>query len=171
MIDSFFDRLTRGIELVLGAALVFAVALNFINVVERYGFDTSIIWSEEVQVYIMIWMAFLGAVVATWRGIHLRMDMLLRRFTPGWQKAVQILEVLTMTVLSGLVVYQSGYYAERMYAIGKVSDVARMPSWIPHSAISVGFALILVIALVRLVRLFRPGAGPLPLTGEEEKAL
>jgi TRAP-type C4-dicarboxylate transport system permease small subunit len=167
MIDRFFDGLTGAIERVLAAALLFAVALNFVNVVERYGFDTSIVWAEEVQVYIMIWMAFLGAVVATWRNVHLRMDMLLRSFPPRVRKAVQMLEALVLTVLSGVVAYHSASYAERMHAFGKLSDVAQMPSWIPHSAIALGFALILAIALLRLARLFRPGAPPLPMPAEE----
>jgi hypothetical protein len=54
-----------------------------------------------------------------------------------------------------------------MHAFGKLSDVAQMPSWIPHSAIALGFALILAIALLRLARLFRPGAPPLPMPAEE----
>ena len=158
MIDTFFTRLSRGIELLLAAALVFAVCLNFFNVVERYVFSTAIGWADEAQVYIMIWMAFLGAVVVTWRNMHLRMDVLVKMFPPWLQRTLQVLEALAMVVLCGFVAYQSTLYAQRMYAIGKVSDVARIPSWIPHSAIGIGFGLILLIALVRLFRVFRPGA-------------
>jgi TRAP-type C4-dicarboxylate transport system permease small subunit len=160
MIDTFFTRLSRGIELALAAALVFAVCLNFYNVIERYVFSTALGWADEVQVYIMVWTAFLGAVVVTWRNMHLRMDVLLKMFPPGLQRAIQVFEALVMVLLAGFVAWQSSLYAERMRSVGKLTDVAQMPAWIPHSAVGLGFALILVIALVRLVRVLRPGPAP-----------
>ena len=40
MIDRIFDRVARVIELVLAVAFIFAVLLNFANVVGRYLFGT-----------------------------------------------------------------------------------------------------------------------------------
>ncbi|MBV8652413.1 MAG: TRAP transporter small permease subunit, partial [Alphaproteobacteria bacterium] len=56
-IANFFSR-------VLGVALIAAVALNFANVVGRYGFNEPLTGVDELQVYLMIGMAFLGGLVA-----------------------------------------------------------------------------------------------------------
>ena len=82
MIDKALDRLARIIELVLAFAFIVAVVLNFTNVVGRYLFGLSLLGSDEVQVFIMVAMTFLGAVVVTRRNLHLRMDVLVR-FMPG----------------------------------------------------------------------------------------
>jgi TRAP-type C4-dicarboxylate transport system permease small subunit len=67
MIDSVFEKLTRAIERALAVAFVFAVCLNFANVIGRYVLDRSLLGADEVQIYIMVCMAFLGAVVVSWR--------------------------------------------------------------------------------------------------------
>ena len=79
-IDRFFDRLTRAIEQALALAFIVAVIVNFANVVGRYVFDYAFLGADEAQIYIMIWMAFLGAAVVSWRERHLRMDVLVRVF-------------------------------------------------------------------------------------------
>ena len=169
MLDTLFDKLTRGIELVLALAFIAAVCINFIDVVGRYGFGWTLIWGDEVQIYIMIWMAFLGAVVATWRHMHLRMDILFKYFPRLVQLLVQLLELAAMTVLCGLLLYQSGHYAEQMFVLDRVSDVAQIPMWIPNSGVALGFGLIALIALLRLVRLLRSGELQQPAESPEER--
>jgi TRAP-type C4-dicarboxylate transport system permease small subunit len=65
VIDKAFDRLARAIELILALAFILAVLLNFTNVVGRYLFGLSLLGSDEVQVFIMVGMTFLGAAVVT----------------------------------------------------------------------------------------------------------
>ena len=65
MIEKAFDWIARVIELVLAFAFILAVLLNFANVVGRYLFGLSLLGSDEVQVFIMVGMTFLGAAVVT----------------------------------------------------------------------------------------------------------
>jgi TRAP-type C4-dicarboxylate transport system permease small subunit len=67
MIDRAFEKLTWAIERVPAVAFVFAVRLNFANVIGRYAIGRSILGADEVQIYIMVCMAFLGAAVVAWR--------------------------------------------------------------------------------------------------------
>ena len=97
--------------------------------------------------YVMIWMAFLGAVVVSWRRMHLRMDLLFRMMPHAGRQVVKLAELVTLVVLAGFVVYLSGQYAYTMFKLERVSDVAQMPMWIPHGGVVVGFLLILLIAL------------------------
>ena len=71
MISRILDRLTWWIERVLAYAFIGAVALNFINVVGRYGFGRTILSADELQIFIMVFMTFLGAAVVAWRDQHL----------------------------------------------------------------------------------------------------
>jgi TRAP-type transport system small permease protein len=141
------NKLMTAIERILALAFIGAVCLNFANVVGRYGFGRSIAGADEVQIYVMVFMAFLGAAVVSWRRQHLRMDVLVR-FLPGpAQTALRICELALIVILGSFVVVQSWRYAAQMFAIGRTSDVGDIPMWIPHGAVTLGFALILVSAL------------------------
>jgi len=138
------NRLMNAIERILALAFIAAVCLNFANVVGRYGFGRSIAAADEIQVYIMVFMAFLGAGVVSWRRQHLRMDVLVRFLPRGLQSALKILEIVLVVAAAGFVVVQSWRYSAQMLAIGRTSDIAGIPMWIPHGAVALGFFLILI---------------------------
>lgn len=142
----------KAIERVLALAFIFAVCLNFANVIGRYVVGRSISGADEVQIYIMVWMAFLGAAVVAWRRNHLRMDVLVRFFPQGVQKALRALEIAAIVGLAGFAVVQSVRYTWQMAALGRTSDVGGIPMWIPHSAVALGFALIALVAVTDAFR-------------------
>jgi TRAP-type C4-dicarboxylate transport system permease small subunit len=151
MIDRALDRLARIIELVLAFAFMVAVLLNFTNVIGRYLFGLSLLGSDEVQVFIMVAMTFLGAVVVTRRNAHLRMDVLVRFMPEPMRLALRIAEQVLLILLAGFVLSQSYFYASQMLRIGRTSDMAGVPMWIPHGTVALGFVLILLLACWRLV--------------------
>ncbi len=146
------DKAARAIEFVLAIALIAAVALNFINVVGRYGFGWSYIAADELQTYSMVYMAFLGAAVASWRGLHLRMDVLAQRLPKRIQRALSFLEIILVLVLCSLVTWVAVQYAGQMYSFGAKSQTAQIPMWIPHLAIAAGFGMMVFFSLVRIFR-------------------
>jgi TRAP-type C4-dicarboxylate transport system permease small subunit len=155
VIDKAFDRVARVIEVTLALAFIFAVLLNFANVVGRYLLGISLIGADEVQIYIMVGMTFLGAAVVTRRNMHLRMDVLVRFFPTFIQALLRILEQLLLIALAGFVLTQSYFYARQMLRIGRLSDMAGIPMWLPHGTVALGFALILIVAIWRLVGMAR----------------
>ena len=155
MIDKAFDRIARVIEIVLALSFIFAVLLNFANVVGRYLLGISLLGSDEVQIYIMVGMTFIGAAVVTRRNLHLRMDVLLRFLPAPVRMLLRVLEQLLLVVLAGFVLTQSYFYARQMLRIGRTSDMAGVPMWIPHGTVALGFALMLVVAVCALVHMAR----------------
>ena len=158
MIERLCERAARAIELTLAVAFVFIVALNFINVVARYVFGRAILWADEIQIFTMIAMTFLGAVVVTWRRAHLKMDVLARLLPDSIQTALKLVELALMLLLCGFVAMQAFDYTRRMFDIGRTSDGAGVPMWIPHGSLAVGFGLILAVCLCHLYLEYRPRA-------------
>jgi TRAP-type C4-dicarboxylate transport system permease small subunit len=167
VIDEAFDRIARVIELALALAFIFAVALNFGNVVGRYVFGVSLLGSDEVQIFIMFGMTFLGAAVVARRNLHLRMDVLVRFLPAPVQYLLRMVELAVLIALAGFVLTQSYLYARRMMMIGRTSDMAGVPMWIPHGTVALGFGLILIIAIWRVVHMAR--RKPKPTVGGEAK--
>ena len=151
MIDKAFDRIARVIEVTLALAFIFAVLLNFANVVGRYLLGISLIGSDEVQIFIMVGMTFLGAAVVTRRNLHLRMDVLVQFFPAPIQLLLRVLEQVLLITLAGFVLTQSYFYARQMLRIGRTSDMAGIPMWIPHGTVALGFGLMLIVAVWGLI--------------------
>ncbi len=153
-LDAAISRAIRFIELTLAWLLLATIALNFINVVGRYVFSRTILGADEVQVYGMVWIAFVGAAVVAWRGEHLRMDVLLRLFPAKVSQWLRIFELVLVIVLAVFVVVNSSLYTSRMFGVN--SAVGGIPMWIPHGAVAAGYALIGLLGVRLLINGRRP---------------
>lgn len=151
MVSRILDRLMNWIERALAYGFIVAVALNFCNVVGRYGFGVTILSADEIQIFIMVLMTFLGAAVVAWGNQHLRMDVAVNLLPRPLRRLLRIVELVVIVALCAFVAWNSTYYADQMFMIGRVSDMARMPMWIPHSAVAVGFGLMALITFLQLI--------------------
>jgi TRAP-type C4-dicarboxylate transport system permease small subunit len=147
------DRIAFYVERTLALALILGIALNFINSLGRYLTGFTLSGADEVEIYILIWIAFLGAAVVTWRREHLRMDVLVNACGPAVRKAVAIFETVVLLVVASFVFWQSLLYVKRLFDFGSVSDIAHVPTWIPHSAVFVCFGAMAIIVLIQAVRM------------------
>lgn len=159
MIERLAARFTRAVEQLVAYALVLAVLVNFANVVARYVFRSPLLGADELQVFLMVWMTFLGVVVVTWRRMHLRMDLLAARLPAGARGRLQLVEAVVTAVLAALVLGESWRYTVKMLEIGRRSDALGLPVWIPHSSVAIAFGLIGLIAVYRLTRRAARGRG------------
>jgi TRAP-type transport system small permease protein len=167
VLTRILERLTWWIERVLAYAFIAAVALNFINVVGRYGFGTTLLSADELQIFIMVFMTFLGAAVVAWRNQHLRMDVLVNALPGPVRRLIRIAELAVIVILAAFVLWNSSYYAKQMFDIGRVSDMAQVPMWIPHGVAAAGFGLMALIAGLRLVEIVTGHAPDVGKSGTE----
>jgi C4-dicarboxylate transporter DctQ subunit len=154
-LEQVADAVAFAVERILAVALIAGITLNFINVVGRYVSGYTLIGVDEIEIYILIWIAFLGAATITWRSQHLRMDVLLNACPAIVRTIVAVAEMCTLLAVALFVGYQSFRYVERIYALGAVSDIARVPTWFPHSAVFISFAVIALIAVIRMAQCLR----------------
>lgn len=161
------DGLAATAEKVLAVALLGAIVLNFANVVSRYVAGFTIEGSDEIEIYILIWIAFLGAALVTWRNLHLRMDVLIKLAGENVRRAIIVAELIVTGVTAAFVGYHSFVYVRRIYNLGAVSDIAQLPTWIPHSAVVTSLVLMVVFLMMRVwLRLGSPSLGSPRENGE-----
>jgi TRAP-type C4-dicarboxylate transport system permease small subunit len=81
-----------------GIALCLAVmvVLVFGNVVLRYGFNSGITVSEELSRWLLVWLTFLGAIVAVREHSHLGVDSLVRMLSPAGKRICFIINYCLM---------------------------------------------------------------------------
>lgn len=147
------DRAATALLSLLGVLLIAMVCLTVWNVVARYVFNRALLWGDEVAVYAMIVLAWLGAVSCGWRNAEIRMDILINLMGPRGLRLVLIVQNAVMAVLCAWVAWQSLPYIARVWRIGMRSDAAGLPVWLIHAAIPLSLGLIALIAALRCARL------------------
>ncbi len=146
-------RIVRGAERAIRHLLAFiAVGLVLLNVVGSVGRYTdlyTISWADEVQLFMLIWGVALGAFVVSLRKAHLTMDILFTSLPVRMQRLLEVLIATVSALVLGFVIVQSWRFIALMASIDQRSMAAALPMTIPHSAVLVGFAAMILALLVR----------------------
>ncbi len=137
----------KTIRLFVGALLIASVFLICANAAGRYVFFSPIIWAEEVLGYVLVWTVYLGAVLVTWDGGHLRMDLMSRTLSGPARLVTNGFSVLVFIATGGIIVYQS---FDAIAQFTHHSQVAEIPMQLMHIVIPASFVLIVIFILIRL---------------------
>ncbi|MFT7773375.1 TRAP transporter small permease [Roseateles sp.] len=149
------SRLESWLEAGLTAVFLAALLINLGNSLARSALDAAAIWADEAQQFALVWLAFLGAALATVQDNHLRMDVLRGRLPRGVKRIVTAVEAFLVPAICAFATLQSLKYLQQIASLGARSDMAGLPMWIPHAAVTLGFALMTVLEGVRLPRRFK----------------
>ena len=144
------DGIAYTCSVIAGVSLFVIIVINGLNVVSRYFFGDAWSWAEEAMLFLMILLVFTGSAVAAWRGGHMRLDMVIERFTPTMQKAAIIFTALATVVLLVVLSTASFQVVSLLHRFGQKSIALEFPMWIPQSFVLGGFCLIAFLILLRL---------------------
>ncbi|WP_038216695.1 TRAP transporter small permease [Xenophilus azovorans] len=136
------------------AALIMAVlcVITLVNVLTRYFTNASFAFTEEVSVYLVVVMTFVGAAGAFARGHHLAITFLVDRL-PARGRAVQRVFALGCgVVMFGVLVWWGGLMWWDDFQSGLTSPGLGVPQWWYTAAVPVLSALIVVRLLQRIAR-------------------
>lgn len=136
------DRLLDWLEITfIGAALAFASALLFVNVVLRYVFLSPIAWAEEFSLYLLVWIVFVGASVAIRTRGHVAIDLVPRALSPVNRRRLALLVGTLVLIFLAVFFYYSAVHTLRTAASGQVTPIMLAPMWLTYLAMPVGSAL------------------------------
>lgn len=145
----------------IGSALAFCALLLFVNVVLRYVFYASLGWAEELTIYVIVWVVFVGGSVAVRTRGHIAVDLLPLMLSPANRRRLQMLMLVLMALFLAVFLYYSAQHVLRVRALGQLMPALRAPMWLAYLAMPVGSLLMLVrtVQLLVEVALAKPEAG------------
>lgn len=151
--ESLLARISAVLRATLGALLIAAVLLNCLNIFLRYFFNTSYLPADELQVFAMVAITFLGTIAISAENQHLRMDVVTHAASAGIKRLLGILEALVTGLVSGTMTWYSFLFVQRIVAIDQRSGMADLPMWLPHGTVTICFGALTVLACIRLFSL------------------
>ena len=94
--SKILDRYCQILKIAIATCLAVMVVLVFGNVVLRYAFNSGIAMSEELSRWLLVWLTFLGAIVALRQHAHLGVDTLVRALPPAGKLVCFVLSYVLM---------------------------------------------------------------------------
>ena len=186
VLDRILNRLEEWIILTLIGA---ATALTFVAVVHRYGASNSaslarwagmhqllwlkaaanevytqlaainLSWANELSTYMFVWMAKFGAALGVRTGIHVGVDVFVKKLSPSARKPVIVFALLCGALFTGIIGTLGAAYVYELDP-DQVSPELEWPSWIIYLCIPLGSYLMCFRFLQVMWRYLRTGYVP-----------
>lgn len=134
----FFNRLE---EILLVLILLLMVLLAFLPILFRNIFSVGLIWIDPLLRHLVLWVALLGASLATREGRHIKIDLVVPKLGPQSKALFQA----ALDFFSGLVcfslVWPAVEFLQMEYEVGKFL-IWKIPLWASQSIIPLMLAVI-----------------------------
>ena len=97
-----FNKLLDAVCVVCMAVILILVV---VQVVLRYVFNSPLTWSEELAVYVMVWMTFIGSVICMRDKEHIDVTVLVDNLPHGLQRLAIQFSRLASSIFLLIVAY------------------------------------------------------------------
>ncbi len=146
--------LKRAAEFFLAITLAGMVIAVFVNVVLRYGFDTGIVFYEELSRLLFVWLVCIGASLVFAENEHLGFDMLTERLREGGRKrAIAVCRWLSRIAIAlCLVLVIKGAWEQVIAGMQSYSTVMHFPLALVAAAALTMAAVMLIVLIVEILR-------------------
>jgi TRAP-type C4-dicarboxylate transport system permease small subunit len=130
--------------------LVAVVAITVYNVFNRYVLEQSGVWAPELAGIIFAWVVFLGASAAWKRGMHISIDVLVRRLPTAGQAVARHGARLLLIAFFAYAAYLAAKITISSYS--RESPVLRVPFSFIYASALIAFASMLLRTTMALIR-------------------
>lgn len=168
MLARIINKLEEGIISLLLASMTILV---FIEVVLRFGFNTGVLWAEELTLLLSAWMVLFGASYGVKVGSHIGVDALIKTLPRKAARVVGAVAVIAALVYCGIYLKGSFVYLEKMKSIGIEMEDLPVQRWQAHGILVIGFVLLAVRLLTLLWKIITGEAQGFHRTSEAEESL
>jgi TRAP-type C4-dicarboxylate transport system permease small subunit len=129
----FLNRLE---EIMLGSILICMVLLGILQVLFRNVLSISLFWIDPLMRHMVLWIALLGASVATREDRHISIDLFSERLDPRSRTVVKAGTHLFSAAICLLLVLPALHFVREEYTVGKILALG-IPNWASQMIIPV----------------------------------
>ncbi|MBR0573117.1 MULTISPECIES: TRAP transporter small permease [Pasteurellaceae] len=140
---------TKTIEILVVTILGVMALLVFLNVVLRYGFNSSINITEEVSRYLFIWLTFLGAILAFNDNQHVKVTLFVDKLSPIKKHILHLLTDGLMLFCCYLMLL--GAWSQFKLNLSNMAPISGIPTGVNFFACVVASVAIGLLLIIRLV--------------------
>ena len=147
------EKINRVEQFLVAALLTVMILLAFSQIVLRNFFSTGIDWADSLVRYLVVWVGFVGAAIATKEGKHITIDVLSRWITGSGSNAIQAICHLSSAAICCLLTWAGIKFIWFEAQMGGATFF-KLPVWVPELIIPVTFGLMTLRYTLRLINEF-----------------
>lgn len=155
------DRIEHRLRTALGmlvALLMAAIAvICFVEVILRYVFGASLSWYDEFVGYLLVWLTFLGAVLAQSYRQHIGIENLVEMASGKKRRLLEIANHLLMVAIHLVLLVYGAELAARF--LREAAITLPVPMGLIYAVVPLSAALMLIVESIRIARLVGSGSG------------
>jgi TRAP-type C4-dicarboxylate transport system permease small subunit len=159
-LQKLVSALNRLEEIVLCLLMSLMVLLGSFLILSRNFFQISLFWIDPVLRHVVLWVALLGASIATREERHISIDLLSTYLKPPNRQRMYAGLFLFSAVNCFLLVWPSINFVQQEYQIGK-SLAPGIPVWLAQSIMPIMLAVLGVRFLGKTWAAFKRATHPL----------
>lgn len=148
------DRLVETAAVLLLLAMLASV---FLGVVFR-GLNRPLAWSDEMAQNLLVWVGFVGWIIASRRGSHIRITVFLDRVKGQARAAAEVLIQAAVAVLGLVMLIKSPILIQRNIDVEWVS--LPLPVALVYLPVPIAGAAVVLQAAVEIARVLAGGRPP-----------
>ena len=146
------------VERFLGAAAMAGLGvITLANVLVRYFTDISFAFTEEVSVFLMVFLTFVGSAKAFLDGNQIAVTWFVERAPPAWRHRLVLFSFACSALMAALLVWLGGRMAWDDFRYEVTSPGIGAPQWLYTVWLPLLSALLFVRLVQALVELWRRG--------------
>ena len=123
-LNAAIDRL-ESVSMV--AFMSIATVITAVQGVYRYGFNSSLFWAEEVVIYSIICMSFVGASMGVRHGAHISVDVLNAIASPRVNRLLHLVSAVLGIIFAGFMVFYGFQLFGKTMDRGQLTAALRLP--------------------------------------------
>ncbi|MEX8493460.1 TRAP transporter small permease [Sphaerotilus sp.] len=145
MLLKLLDRLE---EVLISTLMAVATTIIFLAVVHRFFAGIPVLqdwmvrlnvsWAQELCIFLFVWMAKFGAAYGVRQGIHVGVDVLVRKLTGGPRKAMVMVSLLAGALFTGIVGTLGANFVWHIGHTDQTSSDLEVPMWIVYLCVPLG---------------------------------
>ena len=138
--DKLDNKISRLETVLVTILLTMMILVAFSQIVLRNFFATGIDWGDALVRYLVVWVAFIGAAVATREGKHITIDLLSRWFAGAGSITLRALSCFFSALVCGLLTVAAAKFIRFEAQMGSTAFLD-LPVWVPELIMPVTFGL------------------------------
>lgn len=125
------------------------------QVLMRYGFQSSLSWSEEIARYLFIWLIYIGISYGVKKSAHVSVTALDLALSDSARRVLKFISTVVFLIFAVIITYYGWQVCSKIMRLGQEAPATGIDMWIVYLAVPTGFALTCIRLLQRLYMLIK----------------
>lgn len=148
--DTLF-KFEKILSVILMSVMLGSIALG---VTFRYVVGNPLTWSDELAVYMLIWLTFVGGSMSLKTGRAASLDLVFDRMNLLWKRIFLIVGYISLIIFAVIAAYVAIQWITNPSVKTSLSPGLKISMFLPYLAVPFGLVCLLVHAINHLIQAF-----------------